>query len=87
MNKLDNARGQIAEKIIKTDYKIANIKIFYLMISKENNKLNIAGLSNFLQNYEKKEELLLILENINKQKQPLPDFICIDCSNRVFLLK
>jgi hypothetical protein len=87
MERKDNARGQIAEKIIKTDYEICNIKICPLIIAKMGNILNKEKLSVFLENHEKREDILSILEDLNTSHKLLPDFILIDASNKVFFVE
>ncbi len=83
MDRQDNARSQIAEKIVKTDYEVSNIQISQLIIAKENNRLDKDGINKFLQHHEKREEVLSLLDMLNKQKNLLPDFIVLDCANKI----
>lgn len=87
MDSRKDALWKTAEKIVLTDYAMDNIKLIRIMVAKEGNELNILGIRNFLKGYEKIEDLLLILEEINSQDKPLPDFICLDCSDKVFFVE
>ncbi len=85
-DKIRNARWKLAEKIVQTDYEWDNIKIIRLMISKNGNELNAESIRNFLNDYEKKEEVISLLVEINKGYE-LPDFMIMDCANKLWFVE